>query len=587
MSQNVIINSVQKVYEILPKEFRLKGLGVILFLNLNAVFDLLGLAAILPLLSVILQENAVENSYYLKNVYDYFEFTSENSFIFFICGFVILLILVKNIFSLFIQYYNCRFSFALYRRICTDLQKYYYGKGYIFLKKTNSTEIVRNINTVPMIFVSQMVLQLFILISEVVVLLIIFTSILLFDVKLLLLLLVLIAPTFFIFYSSVKNTIQKYEGKKHDLNLELNKSLYQSIFGYVDSQINNKTGYFFNEYSQFTKKMASVQTMIFTFKSSTNKVIETTMIIGLVAILLYGLNYLDSKAEIIALLGAFGLAAYRVMPSINKILFALMSMKGVQYTLDIVKNKPEQPYEEAEIGALDFEKEILFDNVSFNYEGSSELILDSFNLEISKGEFIGLIGKSGAGKSTLAQLLLRFLIESKGSILIDGIPLSEENIIAWRNKIGYVQQDVYILDGTIAENVAFGFSKESIDRALVNKVIERSSLTSIVEKLENGLDTRIGERGSQLSGGQRQRIGIARALYTGAEILVFDEATSALDNETEKEITETIRVLREENSLTLIVIAHRISTLKYCDRIVELEKGAIKNIYKYEDIETV
>jgi ATP-binding cassette, subfamily B, bacterial PglK len=222
-------------------------------------------------------------------------------------------------------------------------------------------------------------------------------------------------------------------------------------------------------------------------------------------------------------------------------------------------------------------------NLSFSYENQSEPVLRDVNLEVRKGEVVGIVGESGSGKSTLMNLILGFFPVEIKQLLVNDIPLSADNLGNWQKSLGYVSQDVFMMDASIKENVAFGRELNQIDDALVWECLEKASLAKLVHGFREGLDTIVGERGGLLSGGQKQRIGIARSLYSGAQVLLFDEATSALDTETEREITESIHRLKKDN-FTMIIIAHRVTSLKFCDRIIELADGRIKGEHTYQSL---
>ena len=237
--------------------------------------------------------------------------------------------------------------------------------------------------------------------------------------------------------------------------------------------------------------------------------------------------------------------------------------------------KPAQNYEiafqEKNISDLKFNHHLKLQDVDFQYATSQDFILKDYSLSIKKGSVTGITGPSGSGKTTLMNILLGFIQPTKGKFFIDNEELTVAHIEAYHKKVGYVQQQVYIIDATLLENIAFGIEVDQIDTAKVEDVLKKASLWDLVSKLPQGINEMIGENGSKLSGGQRQRLGIARALYVVAEILFFDEATSSLDDETEKEITESIKKL-SDGRLTIIIIAHRLTTLKYCDRIIKIGK---------------
>ena len=231
---------------------------------------------------------------------------------------------------------------------------------------------------------------------------------------------------------------------------------------------------------------------------------------------------------------------------------------------------------------LSFSRSIRLDSIIFSY-AKARPVLNNLNMEVNKGETVGIIGRSGTGKSTLLNLMLNFIEPESGTMTVDGIIITRDNVDKWRNIIGYVPQDVFIAESTLAENIAF--AEDSIDEVQLNKAIDLASLTDFVAGLPLGVNTLLTESGANLSGGQRQRIGIARALYKNAEVLFLDEATSSLDTRTEEEISNSIRNLAlKERSITIIIIAHRITTLKYCSRIVELNGGRIEKELNYGEM---
>jgi len=266
-------------------------------------------------------------------------------------------------------------------------------------------------------------------------------------------------------------------------------------------------------------------------------------------------------------------AAFRMIPSINRILAALQNLKYYSSSIDVIskelfdspiieKNKP---------SSFEFNNKITVDNLDFSYK--KKKILEGINLDIEIGETIGIVGESGSGKSTLVDLLNGLLKPTKGTIKVDNRNI-EEFITSWQLSIGYVGQEIFLIDDTIKANIAFGIEEEKIDHNKINQVLKASQLSKFISELENGVETMVGDRGIQLSGGQRQRIGIARALYHNPSVLIFDEATASLDDQTEKQVMKSIYNLKQNK--TMIIIAHRISTLNQCDKIYEIQHGQIK-----------
>jgi len=307
----------------------------------------------------------------------------------------------------------------------------------------------------------------------------------------------------------------------------------------------------------------------------------------LIAALAYQLNYHEGGVSTaLPVLGALALGAQRMLPTLQQIYSSWANIIGSQTSLSIIVDLLNQPLpaclSQAKLPLLEFKKSIRFENVCFSYVDDGPEVLDNFNLTISKGSRIGIIGSTGSGKSTLLDLMMGLLSPTNGQIFIDDLPMNELRRQSWQRTIAHVPQSIYFSDTTIAENIAFGVPFIEIDMERVKKAAAKAQISSFIESCSNGYLSLLGERGVRISGGQRQRIGIARALYKQASVLVFDEATSALDGDTEQAVMQAIESLN--NDLTVIIIAHRLTTLKSCTLIVELAEGKIKRTGTYQDI---
>jgi ABC-type multidrug transport system fused ATPase/permease subunit len=306
------------------------------------------------------------------------------------------------------------------------------------------------------------------------------------------------------------------------------------------------------------------------------KFVETVAVLAIFSIFVSGFLLNKDLSTLADFLIIFAIAAFRVIPSMNKMILFTNYIKGSMFIFeqfDLAEGKKTTERSSVrKTETLNFKQKLEIRDLSFSFDDQHKTVLEGLNLSIRKGETIGVIGPSGSGKTTLLNILLRLYEEKSGGIYIDDEKISRENLQAWYKLVSYVPQNITLLDGTITENIAFG--QPAIDREKLAKVIQQSQLEEFVKALPNGTETEIGEKGVKISGGQRQRIGIARALYHGGSILIFDEATSALDTETEEMLTESINNLSHDE-LTIIIVAHRIQTLKYCDRIYKLENGKI------------
>jgi ABC-type multidrug transport system fused ATPase/permease subunit len=584
-TRETIVKSFKRAYHAFLFEHKRKFWISLLLLFINSIIELLGLAAMLPLFSVMLRDNFIQQSPFLLSVFNLLGFQTEFAFVIFLSAILILIIVLKNVLSVYILKYHANFSFSLYNHFSTSLYKYFYDLGYLSFKKYNSNFVVSYVNNHPSFFAQFFILPILTLVNEFTVLAMIVGAMLFYSPLIFILLLVTVLPLFLVSYFYVRKKIGGLGAQKAKYSALLNKSIHQSIEGYVDVKTLGKENYFFEQYKRLVNDHTNLGIKGNVLASLPTKVIEVGMLLGLVCLLVFGLYFIGDKNQIGTLLGVFAIAAYRILPSVNRVMAAILSVREHQYTIDVITlAKPEYAEKKQDENSLQlkFENEIKVEHLEFGYTANDKT-LNNVSFEIMKGETIGIIGRSGSGKTTLINLLLRFLVEDSGKVKVDGVVIDANKVAAWRHMLGYVQQSVYIIDGTIAENVAFGSAHEEFDEEKIKGVIEAASLTELVESLPEGIHTKVGERGAALSGGQRQRIGIARALYSDAQVLLFDEATSALDTETETEITESIRKLAEQN-LTMIIVAHRYSTLRYCDKILEMENGTITSTHTFEDL---
>lgn len=552
----------------------------------GGILDVLGLAAILPVASLVFDPSNIHKSHFIHSVFVSLGFENDNSFLYFILACFWVVFLFKNAAAAVISYLQSKFSYGVAADISQKQFENIMNHDLQYFNEHNSTNLVRNIQIMPFHFSTYLLLPSLILLSEIVVLIIILTAISLYNITVIGLMAVTLTPSFILTYKLIKNRTQFYEKERNRLNTELTKQAYQTIHGYIDVKLFNKEKYFMSVFKLNQARFKRVFTNAFTLNLIPSKIIELTAISAVIIMFAYTLYSPTAKDSISVMLPLFIAAAYRVMPSMNRMLIALGSIKGFQYVIQIIKDGLQPIPNTSDRGTdskLVFNQEIEFRNVSYQYPSGKKLSVDSLNLTVPKGKKVGIIGKSGSGKTTIINILLRFLKEQQGGLYIDNkkLTLAEEN--QWRQLIGYVKQSVFIIDGDFYENIAFGVARQDIDNEKLARVLKLSKLDEVVEKSPLGLNSNIGENGTKLSGGQRQRIAIARALYKDAQILVFDEATSALDTQTEKEITESIEAISRENK-TMFIIAHRITTLKNCDIIYEMAEGKIIGSFTYDEI---
>ncbi len=586
IKNNIFFSTLQNVNKILLPSHKKDSIKIFFMVMFSSVLEVLGLAVVLPVITIVLNRSVIHTNKYLNSFYDALGFTSENQFALFLLLGLFLVFLIKNGLALIITFWQSKFSLKISTDVAQMQFKRYYFKDLQFFNDHNSNLLMRNIRAVSGWVSAFILLPIIGFISELIVVVMIITGMAMYDFKIFLLISVSLVPVFLLIYRLIKNKVQLIETNRSYDEVEAIKNLQQGIVGYIDVKLSNKDNYFINQYIHYQEKINNAQSKILTLQNFPTKVIELTAVSGVILIIIYSIMIQQTDKGLLALLSLYVIAAYRLMPSMNRMLISLVSIKGYQFLFDIIKDvKVESNYEvKQEKQAISFEKSIQIQGLHFKYPSSASYTLKDIDFSINKGEKVGIIGQSGSGKTTLINILLRFLQEESGTILIDGkIPLTQENINVWRDLIGYVKQNVFIVDGDFYENIAFGIDRKDVDQEKMEKAVKSAQLDAVVNKLPQGLNANIGENGTRLSGGQRQRIAIARALYKDAQILIFDEATSALDNETEREITEAINSVSLENK-TMIIIAHRISTLKNCDCIYEMKDGEIISKKNYSEL---
>ncbi len=569
MQSNIIIKTLIGISKILPKEYRKRSYIVLALLLLNSTLELFGLATLIPIFGLLFKDNMIHDNSTLSAIYNYMGFASDEQFIITLSAIMLLVIVSKNIISLMISSYQSRFSYDIMGYLTIRLYKLFYSKGYLYLKDINSTEFYRNSAMIPERFAHTTLFGILTLISELMILSFILLAILLYDPTIVLLLLLTVTPVFSLFYILTKERLKIYGEELHILHPKLSSTIYQSFFGYQDIEITGTIDQFSNRLKTYVSLYKNISAKQIVLQLMPTKIIESSMVLAIFVVIIYGIYFLPDRETLLALLGIYILSAYRIIPSINRIMIAINGLIETQYVFDVIGELDKSDEISRESTEIEFNDEIAIRDISFRYPKMQSDILENFTLTIKKGETLGIVGKSGNGKTTLMNILLGFLKPYRGSVTIDDIELDESSIKSWRSKIGYVAQEVFLLDASLGENIAFGLSRDEIDVDKLNRVISLASLEELVDILPNGLDTNIGERGTRLSGGQRQRVGIARALYYDSEILFFDEATSSLDGETQREISNAIGSLSLEG-LTMIIITHRLSTLDGVDRIIEI-----------------
>ncbi len=561
--------------------------GILLCVIFMGFLEMVSVAAILPFLAVLAKPEVIETNAYLNFTYQSLSFTDPKYFLLFLGASVFTLLVVGNLFSAFTTWIMMRFSYAQGYKISTNLLNKYLSQPYPFFLQNNSSHLQKNILAEVDRLITGIVINLGLTVSKAIVGASILLLLLLVDFKLAAIIFVSMGGAYCIFYGLTAKKLRAAGILSSAVNGE-RYTLIREVFGAIkELKILNRESLFINSYQNVSKRYAQYESASQLTPLVIRYLIEMLAFGGMLLIALYLIWTKDSLNRFLPLLGLYALAGYRLMPAAQQIFSGITLGKYHSSAVDILYDDYKLLGSKEEINQsqdiMKFYNELSLQSIKYTYPQASCPCIQDISLSIKSCTTIGFVGSSGAGKTTLVDIILGLLAADKGTITVDGKLLDNSNMAAWQRNIGYVPQTIYLTDSTIASNIAFGVDSENIN---INKVKLAATLANldkfILEELSNGYDTMIGEAGVRLSGGQRQRIGIARALYHDPQLLIFDEATSALDNQTEKIIIDSIHSLSKKK--TIILIAHRLQTVKECDVIYVLDKGKIAGHGTYNEL---
>jgi len=565
---------------------------LLIFISVS-LLEILGIGMIGPFISLASQPEMITKNNWLNWIYIQLGLENINNFIALIGLFLIVVFCFKSIYNWLVQTYIFKFSYEQRKIIISRLMKGYLQAPYITFLEKNSAQIINNILSLSNQFANSIVSTLLVSFSNLVTLFAI-SLFLCFVSPIATASLVFIMIPLLLLFNLFKNKMKRWGKELYYSNQGIIRSVNHGLGGFKETRIIGCGEYFEKECSKYSKKYADASIKFYAFKLSPRFIVETILVIVLLSFISISLLLNKNIQELTSTLSMFALASIRLIPAFTNIAGGLSTVRNSSYALDQLyldlKELEQQPdfsftnkqlncqYDEERIT---FNKKIDLEQVTYRYPKAEKNTLSNISLTLPKGESIALIGKSGAGKTTLVDVILGLLIPQEGDIKIDGKSIYS-NLRSWQNLIGYIPQSIFLVDDTIEKNIAFGVPDALIDQEQLNRAIHAAQLSEVVENLPNGIKTRVGERGVMLSGGQRQRVGIARALYHEREILVLDEATSALDNETEHLVTEAIKSL--SGSKTIIIIAHRLTTVEHCNCIYLMENGQIVKSGSYIEV---
>lgn len=576
---NFILSRKQKQYAIL----------VLIMAILAALLEMLGVAVIIPILDMMLDMEAVKSKWFIEPFVDVLNLNTNGKIVWFVCLGVIGIYFLKNIYFAFYNWVSMKYAYKVRRELSIRVLQAYMRQGYIFFVEHNTSRLLQGIEgDIDSVY---SILNSILSIAMKAMTIICIGIFILFQSKEMALFLCVLAVACFLFIQLVyRRAMQKNGILRRNLMFEKGKTSIEAIQGNKEILVMHKQDYFVKLYEKILAKLYRVCVKVDLGTICPSYIIEMICIGGVMLAVAAKMSNVEDSYSLLNQLSTIAVGAFRILPalgavtsSINSITMNTSQLSAAYETLSGVKELEKEEAEKKKAASkykgIKFENELIVKDVDYGYPNTDRLVVEKANIVLKRGQSIAFVGPSGAGKTTLSDIVLSLLKPESGKIVMDGINI-EELGEEWSRIIGYVPQAVYIVDDTIKHNVAFGEDVDLISESDVWEALKIAQLDEFVRELPEGIDTVVGERGVRFSGGQRQRLAIARALYRNPEILVLDEATAALDNETEAEVMRAIEAL--QGYKTMIIVAHRLTTIRKCDEIYEVKDGKVQKKDKKE-----
>lgn len=567
-----------KIYNLLTSAKRRTALILLGFIIIGTLFEVMGIGILLPVIALLVEDNLATSYPAIQPLLNALDNPSHETQIQIIMVVLIGIYFAKNLFLAFLAWWQARFTLGVQVELSQRLFTIYLSQPYTFHLQRNSAQLIRNITGEVVQFIAYALNPMLSLIAEILVLLSIVSLLLVVEPLGTLIVFLMVLTAVWIFHRFTRTRITRWgQIRQYHDGLRI-QHLNQGLGGAKDVKLLGREAEFLMQFKEHNSKSAQMAQFLEILQKLPRLWLELLAVVGLGLLVFSMLAQGREMASIVPTAGLFAAAAFRLLPSVNRILTSLQSLR---YGLPAINNI----YEDFQLTVHESEtdtkvvnaktalqKEISLSDITYNYHDTPTSALLDVSVRIKQGESIGFIGPSGSGKSTMVDLILGLLTPDSGQVIVDAKDI-QQDLRAWQDQIGYVPQAIYLTDDTLRRNIAFGLPHELIDDVAVKRAIHAAQLEDFISSLSDGMETIVGERGIRLSGGQRQRIGIARALYHDPDVLVLDEATSALDTDTEYRVMRAVMALHGKK--TIIIVAHRLSTVEHCDRLYRLDQGRV------------
>ena len=571
------MNNYKKLRKLIPSSQHKKLALLVFLLFVGMAFEVLGIGVLLPILTAILNPEILLTNDISTSILDFLKITDKEQIIKIALASLLIIYFFKSAFLIFLSHFQNRFISNLSAFLSNKLFTNYLNQGYKFHVDRNSSDLIKNFQ-VEITYFSNFLVSTISLLTEATLAFSVIITLFFIEPLGTLVVMLFFGLSSLLFYQFTKKRTTQWGKIREEIDRKISKTVLETLTGIKEVILLGKQYFFQEKLEQNNSIKASMSTKALTLRQIPRYYLELLSVFSLIFFIFIMLAQNKNIDNVIVTLGVFVAATFRILPSINRILGSLQNIKFYKSSIDLLYEEFDVVIYENKLSGHNrkrtkLNKYIKVNDVSFSYEGIDKIILDQVSFKLEAGSTTGIIGVSGSGKSTLINIIVGLFHPTSGEILIDEEFNIHSDICSWQEAIGYVSQDVFLSDESIIMNVAFGTNQEKIDVELIDKVLKQAQLTELIESLPQGYHTKVGERGVQLSGGQRQRIGIARALYRQPDVLILDEATSALDIKTEQDIMTSIDSLKGQ--LTIIIVTHRLITLKNCDDIYSLKEGKL------------
>ena len=578
-----------KLFYLMNPEQRRKFAFLQILVIVMAIFELIGIASIGPFMVLVSDFSVLEGDNFIARIYSVSGLTNHYDFTFLIGILVLLLLLIGSFISMYTTWVLSIFGQEVGVKIGDRLFEFYLNKPWLYHTSVSSSTLTKQISVEANRITTGVITPLMQLNSKIITAIFISIALLFYNPLITISALIIFTLSYYIIYRIVRYRLSINGDMVSQSSKERFKLMAEGFGGVRDILLSRCQNNYVNIFVRSGDKYSHHHGETIALAHVPRYIMEFVVFGSLIIFLLYLLNkYNGEFGMILPVLSIYTLASFKIIPALQQIYASIVLIRGNISSFDSIKQDLEESFDMANNSISKNNKSLLIrdsielNGIQFTYPGKNIPAIEGLNIKIPVNKIIGISGSSGSGKSTIIDILIGLIQPDNGEILIDGTPLLSENIGNWQDKIGFVAQSIFLSDASIMENIAFGLSKNDIDISKVHRAIELSHLSKVIAELPKGVETMVGERGVQLSGGQRQRIGIARALYHDPEILIFDEATSALDGTTEKTIMDAIHDF--SGLKTIIMIAHRLTTLKKCDLIYFIDQGRVVDSGNFENL---